>query len=168
MSEAETKTETTAKSRAARTSAAGDGGFQFPQFEMPKFELPDSFRAMAAQWVDQGKANFEKALTTAEEMTGVCSRTCSNAAKGTADYTAKASEVVHNNAIATFDLVHHMMAAKSLPEMIEISMADGRKQFETLAAQTQELWSLAQKAAVETLKPVTADLPKVFQPSAST
>jgi hypothetical protein len=61
-----------------------------------------------------------------------------------------------------------MMAAKSLLEMIEISMADTRKQFETLTAQSQELWSLAKKMATETTKPITADFPRVFQASAST
>ena len=167
MSEAESKSEATAKSKSAWSSTSS--AFPFPQFEVPKFEPPELFREIASQWVDQGKANFERALTTAEEMTGVCSKTCSTAPKGTADYAAKAAEVVHKNAIASFELVHHLMTAKSLPEIIEISMADERKQFETLAAQTQELWSLAQKVAAGSMEPVTAGLPKVFQqPSVST
>jgi phasin len=166
MSEASTRTEGSAKSRAAKESATSIG-FQFPGFEMPKLEMPDGFREIAAQWVNQGKANFERALTTAEEVNSACASACTTATKCVADYTTKLTEMTHKNAAANFDLVHDLMTAKSLPEAMDVSMVDARKQFEALTAQSQELWSLAQKLAVESAKPLTANLPKAFQAPAS-
>lgn len=162
MSDISTRTATSAKSKASKETSTSRG-FQFPQFEMSGLELPEGFREMASQWMSEGKSNFERALMTAEEMNSVCGNACTTAAKYTAEYATKITEMMHKNTAATFDLVKDAVTAKSLPEMIEVSLADTRKQFDALATQTQELWSLAQKMAVETTRPLTADLPKVFQ-----
>jgi len=165
MSEASMKTET-GKSRAAKDTQGA--AFLFQQFELPKFELPDEFRAATVQWVDQGKKNFDTMITATGEACGTCGKTWSTAAKCTADCTAKLTEAMHKNADAAFDLAHDLMGAKSLPELMDISTAGARRQFETLASQSQELWSLAQEAAAETMRPLTAAIPKAFQmPTAS-
>jgi hypothetical protein len=55
------------------------------------------------------------------------------------------------------------MTVKSLSEMVELSTAHSRKQFETLTAQTKELAAIAQKVATETAEPVKESFGKVFK-----
>ena len=161
------KVDTITKSKTTKDSAFSGASFQFPQFEMPKFGVPDAFHDVAVQWVDQGKKNFDSLLAAAEEIYGACDKTWSTATKCMTDCTTSVAEAMHKNADAAFHVVHDLVAAKSLPEMFEISTSGARKQFQTLAAQNQELWSRAQEAAIETMKPVTGAMPKIFQAPAS-
>lgn len=141
---------------------------QFPQFEMPKVEIPDAVRDAATQWINQGKENVEKMMTATEEMNGAFERAYSTAAKGAMDYGAKVTEAMHTNTAAAFEFAHDVMAAKSLPEVMEISSAGARKQFDALAAQNRELWALTRQLVAETIKPIAGGLPKVFNMGAPT
>jgi hypothetical protein len=168
MSETRTKIES-AKSRATK-----DGhGTSFPlphlpRFELPNVELPYGFRAAAVQWVDQGKKNFDAMISAAAETCGTCGNTWSTAARRTAGCMARLAEAMQKNVDVAFEVAHDLMDAKSLPEHIEISTAGARRQFETLALQNRELWSMAQEAAAETMRPLTAAIPKTFEvPAAS-
>jgi hypothetical protein len=51
---------------------------------------------------------------------------------------------------------------KSLPEMIELSTEQARKQFELAAEQSKELWALAEKMANETAEPLKTGVAKGF------
>jgi hypothetical protein len=167
MAEDITKTESNKKPRAAKEAALNGAGLQFMRFAMPNIDVANPFRGAAAQWVSQGKDNIEKAISVVEEMNSVREKLWSTAAKCTEDCTAKLTEVMHKNTIAAFDLVHDVANAASLSEMIEIPAAHARKQFDALAAQNLELLSLAQNAAVEAMKPITAAMPKLSQTSTS-
>lgn len=162
MTEVIAKAETITKSRTIKEAAASSAGFPFPQFEMPKVEIPEAARDLATKWVDQNEENFEKVIAATEELNGVFNKTCSIAAKGATDYSAKVTEVMHANTAAAFHFAHDVVAAKSLPEFMEISTANTRKQFDRLASQNQELWSLTQKIVTETIKPITGGMSKVF------
>jgi hypothetical protein len=163
MAEDITKTETDKKSRAAKEAATNRAGFPFPQFSIPNVEVPNIFGSAAARWASQSKDGIEKTIAAVEEMNSVRGKVWSTATRFTDDCTTKTTEVMRNSAVAAFDLVHDMMAAKSLSELIEIPTVHARKQFDALAAQNLELWSLAQEAAVETIRPITAAVPKVLQ-----
>lgn len=168
MPEAITKAGSTTKSRTGKETAASSASFQFPQFEMPKVEIPDAARAVAVNWVSQARENFERMVVATEGLNGVLNRTCSTAAKGAADYGAKVTEAMHADTAAAFDFAHDLFAAKSVPEMIEISTASARKQLDLLTSQNQELWAFAQQIIAETLKPITGDISKIFNTTAST
>ena len=136
--------------------------FQFPQFELPKMEIPEAVRDVATKWIDRGKENFEKALRTTGEINDALQSAYLNATKAAADCGAKVTDVTRANTITAFDVVRDLMTVKSLPEAIEISRTGARKQFDALAAQNQELWTLSQQLASETIKPITEGLPKLF------
>ena len=53
---------------------------------------------------------------------------CSTAIKGAMNCGAKVTEATRTNTVAAFDVAHDLMAAKSLPEVIEISTTGARKQ----------------------------------------
>jgi hypothetical protein len=55
------------------------------------------------------------------------------------------------------------MTVKSLSEMVELSTAHTRKQFEALTAQSKELAAIAQKVAVDSTEPVKESFGKVFK-----
>jgi len=151
----------------AKTSKPVTGAFEMPKFEMPKFEIPKvempaAFREFAERGVAQAKDTYEKMKAAAEEATDVLETTYSTATKGASDYGLKVIEAARINTNAAFDFAGELITAKSLSEVIELSSAHARKQFEALTAQTKELGALAQKVATDTAEPIKNGVNKAF------
>ena len=151
----------------AKTSKPVTGAFEMPKFEMPKFEIPKvempaAFREFAERGVAQAKDTYEKMKAAAEEATDVLETTYSTAAKGASDYGLKVIEATRVNTNAAFDFAGELITAKSLSEVIELSSAHARKQFEAFTAQGKELGALAQKVAAETAEPIKTGMTKAF------
>jgi phasin len=164
MEEATTKTISSNKS----TSGFSGSAFEFPKFgipnfEMPKMEVPAAFREFAEKGVSQAKEHYEKMKTAAEEATGLLEGTYATASKGASEYGFKVIEAARTNTNAAFDFASELMGAKSFSDLVELSTAHARKQFETLTAQSKELASLAQKVATETAEPVKESVSKAFK-----
>ena len=136
--------------------------FEMPKFDMPKVEMPAAFREMAERGVAQAKDTYEKMKAAAEEATDVLETTYSTATKGASDYGLKVIEAARANTNAVFDFAGEIMAAKTLSEVVELSNAHARKQFEALTAQSKELGALAQKVATETAEPIKSGMNKAF------
>jgi phasin len=153
----------------AKASAGPVGGaFEFPKFEMPKFEMPKmeipaAFREFAEKSVSQAKENYEKMKSAAEEATDLLEGTYATASKGTSDYGLKVIDAARTNANAAFDFYSGLMSVKSFSEVVELSTAYSRKQFETLTEQSKELTALAQKVTAETTEPVKESFSKTFR-----
>jgi len=161
MAEAATATP---KAKSAKPATAG---FEIPKFEMPKFdmpkvEMPAAFREIAERGVAQAKDTYEKMKAAAEEATDVLETTYSTATKGASDYGLKVIEVARANTNAAFDFAGEIMAAKTLSEVVELTSAHARKQFESLTEQSKELGALAQKVATETAEPIKSGMNKAF------
>ena len=77
--------------------------------------------------------------------------------------TAKESARSKKSAGAAFDFATQLMTVKSLSEMVELSTAHTRKQFEALATQSKELAAIAQKVATDSAEPVKESFGKVFK-----
>jgi phasin len=150
-----------------KTSKPATGAFEMPKFEMPKFEMPKvempaAFREFAEKGVAQAKDNYEKMKAAAEEATDMLESTYSTAAKGAADYGLKMIEAARTHTNAAFDFAGELMTVKSLSEIVELSSAHTRKQFEMLAQQTKDLSALAHKVATETSEPIKTGMSKAF------
>jgi phasin len=168
MAEATTVTPKAKPAKPASASAFEVPKFEMPKFEMPKFEMPKmevpaAFRDIAEKSVSQAKENYEKMKAAAEEATDVLEETYSTASKGAADYGLKVIETARSNANAAFDFASELLGVKSVSEVVELSTAHARKQFETLSTQTKELTSLAQKIATETAEPIKEGMNKAFK-----
>ena len=164
MAEATTTTPGSAK---AKTSKPVSSPFEMPKFELPKFEIPKvempaAFREIAERGVAQARDTYEKMKAAAEEATDVLETTYSTASKGASDYGLKCIEAARTNTNAAFDFAGELITAKTLSEMIELSSAHARKQFEALTQQSKELGALAQKVATETAEPIKSGLNKAF------
>jgi phasin len=137
--------------------------FEIPNFEMPKMEVPAAFREFAEKGVSQAKEGYEKIKAASEEATDLLEETYSTASKGTSDYGLKLIEVTRANTNAYFDFASQLFGVKSVSEMVELSTAHARKQFETMTAQSKELTALAQKVATDTAEPIKAGVGKALK-----
>ena len=151
-----------------KTTKPPAGPFEMPKFEMPKFdipqvEMPAAFREFAERGVAQAKDTYEKMKAAAEEATDVLETTYSTASKGASDYGLKMIEAARANTNAAFDFATQLMTVKSLSEMVELSTAHTRKQFETFTGQSKELAAIAQKVATESAEPVKESWGKAFK-----
>ena len=158
---------TTTTAPKMKTSKPASAAFEMPKFEMPKFdmpkvEMPAAFREMAERGVAQAKDTYEKMKAAAEEATDVLETTYSTATRGASDYCLKVIEVARTNTNAAFDFAGEVMAAKTLSEVVELSSAHARKQFEALTAQGKELGTLAQKVATDASEPIKNGVTKAF------
>ena len=159
---AEAATAPKAKTTKPATAAFEMPKFEMPKFDMPKVEMPAAFREFAERGVAQAKDTYEKMKAAAEEATDVLETTYSTATKGASDYGLKVIEVARTNTNAAFDFAGQIMAAKTLSEVVELTSAHARKQFEALTAQSKELGALAQKVATETAEPIKSGMNKAF------
>jgi phasin len=155
----------------AKTTKPVTSGFEMPKFEIPKFdmpkvEMPAAFREMAERGVAQAKESYEKMKAAAEEATDVLETTYSTATKGASEYGLKMIETARANTNAAFDFAGELLAAKTFSEIVELSSAHLRKQFEVLTQQSKELGSLAQKVATEASEPIKSGVTKVFNKNA--
>lgn len=137
--------------------------FELPKFEIPRFEVPAAFREFAERGVAQAKDAYEKVKAAAEEATDVLEDTYTTATKGAADYNLKVIEAARANTNAAFDYARELLDVKSLSDVVELSTAHARKQFETLSEQTKELTVLAQKVASESTEPIKSGMTKAFR-----
>ncbi len=140
--------------------------FEIPKFEMPKFEVPTAFREIAEKGIAQAKENYEKVKGAAEQATDVLEETYSTASKGCASYGLKLVETTRANSDAAFDLMSELITAKSYSEVVELSSAYLRKQFDALVAQAKELAEHAQKVATDTAEPIKESISTTFNKAA--
>jgi phasin len=128
----------------------------FPGFEFPRFEFPLGYRELAEKGIAQAKQNYERAKTAAEETNELIESTYTTAMRGWSDYGLKMIEAMRVNSNAQFDFARDMLAVKSPSDMVELSSAHARKQFDAFSAQSKELASLAQKVSNDTAEPIKA------------
>jgi len=140
---------------------------QMPPFSaFPGVEAPAAFRDMAEKSLSQAKDNYERMRSAAEEATGVLEHTYATATKGATDYSRRVIELARENTNAAFDFVAELLGAKTFSEVVELSTAHARKQFESLTEQSKELAALAQKVATETAEPIKEGMSKAAKKAA--
>jgi phasin len=129
--------------------AYGIPKFEMPKLELPNMEMPEAFREMAEKGVEHTRDAYGKAKVASEEAVDLLENTYEAAVKRATDYNRKLIEIARTNTRATFDYVHELLGAKSPSELIELSTAQMRKQFEIVSAQNKELCTLVQEMATE-------------------
>ena len=162
MTEAIPTAPTTPIKSKAKTAAASTPQLE-SAFAGATIEVPAAFREFAEKGLSQAKDNYEKMKSAAEEATTLLEDTYACATKGAADYGLKLIEVARANSTAAFDFAGELFATKSLSEVVELSTAHARKQFEALSAQSRELAALAQKVATEAAEPIKDGMTRVVK-----
>jgi phasin len=100
--------------------------------------------------------------TCASKFRDFLKDTYTTAAKGATDYNLKVIEIARTNTNAAFDYAYKLMGVKSPSELVDLSTAHARKQFEAITAQTKELTDLAQKVTTEITEPLKTGITKAF------
>lgn len=120
--------------------------------------------AMARDWADLAGAKdlSEKMTSVAGGASDAVAGTIAAATRSNAEYGTKVLDMVCANTNSFFDLAQALMAARSLADVVELSTAHGRKQFDALSAQSKELTELTQKLALESAETMRAATVKVF------
>ncbi len=138
----------------------------FPGAVFPGVEAPAAFRDMAEKSLSQAKDNYEKMKSAAEEATGLLEDTYATASKGASDYALKMIEMARENSNATFDFAVELLGAKTFSDVIELSSAHARKQFEAMSEQGKELATLIQKVATDATEPLKEGMTKAAKKAA--
>ena len=139
------------------------GNFEMPKFDMPNMEVPAAFREFAEKGVAQTKDAYEKMKATAEQNTEMLEACYSTASKGSTEYGLKVIEVARTNANTYFDFVEKLFGVKSPSELIELTTAHSRTQFETISEQGKQLAALAQKVATDSAEPIKSGVEKALK-----
>jgi len=139
------------------------GGFEMPKFDMPSMEVPAAFREFAEKGVAQAKDAYEKMKASAEQSTEMLETCYSTASKGSTEYGLKVIEIARTNTNAYFDFVGSLFGVKSPSELVELTTAHSRSQFETMSGQGKELAALAQKVATDTAEPIKSGVEKAMK-----
>ncbi len=134
-----------------------------PLFELSKMAMPGVFRGIAEQGVVRVKENCEKMKAASGEMADLLRESYSTHANGAADYGVKVIEISSNNTTSAFDFLTNLMGSKSLSEIMTLSAAQARKNFDVASAQNKELWDLAQKVMTDTAEPIKKSVARVLQ-----
>jgi len=121
-----------------------------------KTEASEQFRDLAEKSAAQSKKAFDTLSANTGQTAEVMKNCYSNAVKGAQDYSNKVVEFAQSNADATFDFARRMSGVKSPSEFVELSTEHARQQLETLAKQTTELVTIAQRASLATAEPLKA------------
>jgi phasin len=135
---------------------------EIPRFDLPNMEMPEAFREMSEQGLSHAKETYAKAKVASEGAADLLQNTYATVAKGATDYNLKLIEIARTNTRAVFDYAHELLGVKSPAELIELSMAQMRKQFDIVSAQNKELCALAQKVTTEAAKPIKTGMSKAF------
>lgn len=125
-----------------------------------------AIKDFAQQGANYGKEFAEKSEAAAETTGRAFQQSYENAASDAADFRTQWIEMLRENANASFDFAHQLVAAKSPSELLELTAAHSRRQFETFLQQGQKLTDLAQKAATGAVKPMQDGMKKAFDKAA--
>ena len=153
----------TTQARAAKPSRAAASSAAEATAETLRTELPSSFVDLFDKTLARTKDMHEKMATIVEHSAEAFEEAFSCANRGTVEYRAKLMEIARQNANTTFDLARDAFGAKSLPQLVELTLAHQRKQFELAAAQLKELSALTQKVVNETTEPIRSGIAEPFK-----
>jgi phasin len=137
-------------------------GFGMPLFGFTP-ALPGVFGEFAEHGVASAQEGCERIRGASQGMAETLRETYSSTARSATDYGLKLIEISSANTSAAIDFIAHLLASKSVMDVVALSAAQARKSFDQASAQNKELWELAHKFAVETGEPVRKRVTEVFQ-----
>ena len=129
--------------------------------ETLRAEAPSSFIDLFGKTLARTKDMHQKMSTILEHSTEASQEAFSCANRGSTEYRVKLMEIARQNANMTFDLARQAFEARSLPELLELTLAHQRKQFDLAAAQLKELSTLDAEGRERNDR---ADPPQVAEP----
>jgi hypothetical protein len=156
-------TDTTQSRAAAAKAGRAAASAAEATAETLRTELPSSFVDLFDKTLARTKDMHGKMTTIFEHSAEAFEEAYSCANRGSAEYRAKLMDIARQNANATFDLAREACETKSLPQLVELTLAHQRKQFELATTQLRELSALTQKVVSETTEPIRSGMAEPFR-----
>ena len=158
MNHTATQTRTSKGNRASAAPAEDN-----PAVGTLRPEVPASLVDLFEKSVARAKDAHEKVASIVEHSAEAFEEAFSCANRGSAEYRNKLMEIARTNANSAFDLAREVLEAKSIPEMVESTLAHQRKQLDLAAAQMKDLTALTQKVVSETTEPLRNGMTEPFK-----
>jgi phasin len=155
-------TETITRATQANTAKHINNPFGTLNYQMPNVEVPAQFREMTDQGVAYARDTCAKAKVASEQAGDLLESAYGSVAKSATDYNLKLIDFGRTNTRAAFDYANELLGVKSPSELIALSTAHMRKQFDIASAQNKELYALAQAVAAEAAGPIKASMSRSF------
>jgi len=127
---------------------------------VPLQEVQGKTRALIEKGLVEGRANFTKAKSVANEATAAIEASYGAAKDGVVVFNVKAIEAIKASADANFELFKALAGAKSISEFVTLQTEFSQKQFEGAYAQAKDLAALARKVADDASAPIKAHVSK--------
>ena len=108
------------------------------------------------------KTAEKKVKEAAREATQRAEEVSAKAAEGLRDCQTAILSATQANINATFEYMQVALHVRSVPELVDLSTKHSRRQFEMMTEQAKEITGAAQKAAVESVGPLTSGLTNPF------
>ena len=109
----------------------------------------------------------KKVKEATSEATERVEQSSAKAAEGLRDCQTSIWSAAQANINATFEYMQEAFNAKSMPELMELSSKHARRQMEMMTEQAKEITGAAQRAAAETVRPLTSGFTNPFGPTRS-
>ena len=122
----------------------------------PDTSVPEAVRAIAGKAVDQSREVYDRSKEALDASVVTLERTFDVAGQGAVAFNRKIIDIAQRNVNSGFDLAKSLAGATNLAENLELQGAYWRKQFDTLAAQAEEVRALSTKVAADTAEPIKA------------
>ena len=148
-------------SKGKTTKQAADP-FGVSKYELPKTEVPAEFHAMTHQSMAHARDACAKAQVASEQGVDLFANVYATIAKGATEYNRKLMEIARTNNRAAFDYAQELLGVKTPSQLIELSSAHMRKQFDVVSAQTKELYALVAALTADAAEPIKTGMSKTF------
>jgi phasin len=109
---------------------------------------PEALRDLAEKSAAQAKQNLDTMSAAAGEATDLLKHGYATTVKGTQDYGTKVLEFTNANIKAAVEHATKLMTAKSPMEFFALSNDYGKRQFEIITRQAQELAAIVQTMTI--------------------
>jgi hypothetical protein len=116
------------------------------------FSLPPVFQAFAENQVVQSKETLQTLSTAVQEA-------CSTGVRGLNECNQMIMEAGHENADAAYDCCRALIAAKSMPELVDVWTRRAPGHINSITNRAGDLWALYWKVTTDAAKPITAGMP---------
>ena len=104
----------------------------------------------------------KKVKQTAREANERVEESSAKATEGLRDCQTRILSAAQANINAMFEYAQEAFEAKSVPELVDISTKHARRQIEMMSEQAKEITGAAQKAAIESARPLTTGFTSPF------
>jgi hypothetical protein len=121
----------------------------------------DILRDYARLGAEQTKAAYEKMKAASDEFNNMLEDTWAAAAKGASEVSHKVMLLTDQNTREALGFAREVSGAMSPSEVMRAANTYATWQVNAVAAQTRELWELAQNIAVKTSAPALQRIPKI-------